>query len=202
MCLRRAASPCVANLTEPVLAVDCPAPIPILSGALGPAIIGLEGQVSGCAGARCDLYGAQHALDGVMSGTTSLAMTRYMPSPWAQFKLNGSRSDVMMVSLWARADAYVVESSNLTVWLSNTTDFTKGTICDSGVSAATLGERLDFPCPVTNDTQYVTVQRTTPRGRLTIQEVEVYRQGKHIYIRKSNLLYRHLMHVNFMCTVC
>lgn len=172
-----AASPCL-NYTLPY-ADACPAPMPIINATSGPVLTDSRGITSGCGAGNCVAYGPQKATDHKSNGLSSSAITRFGVNPWMTFQLNGSRSDVVGVAVWARADGNIEQSSNLTVWMSPTTNFVAGIKCDDGmISPAALGERMYVPCPVTNDTQYVTVQRNTAGGWLSIQEIEVYYDGE------------------------
>lgn len=161
-------SPCpLQNIT---VSDGCPIPVPIING-----------TASSCYTNACSTWGPANSYDNVYTGINSLTVTSYTLNPWVTFQLNSIRSDVSAVEVWARSDAlYASQSQNLAVYISSTPNFASGVLCGSNISARYAGEGMLVDCPVTQNVQYVTIQRNTlgARGYLAFQEVQVYRDGK------------------------
>ena len=154
-----AASPCPPPPPPVFDPPDCPVPAPVSSATFSSA---------GCFGGNCAAWGPAKAIDGRTRSTSSLAIVARSANPYMQFDLGRLRTDISVVRVVGRSDAYadpytssMSQQSDLSVWLSPTPAFSSGTLCASNLSPSAIGEVLNVLCPVNASAQYVTVWMNT-----------------------------------------
>ena len=161
-CVLYAASPCPPPPPPVFDPPDCPVPVPITGGTMWPT----------CFGGNCGYWGPAKAYDGKTKALSTLAIVQYATNPHMQLDLGSSRSDITSVRITSRADCCLSQSQNLNVYLSPTTSFQSGTLCDVGLKFARVGETVTVLCPVNatgrfltillNGTDYLSLQEVTP----------------------------------------
>lgn len=148
-----AAAPCPPPPPPVYDPPECPLPIKITSGVLSP----------GCYQNDCTYFGWAKLVDGVETGIRSIGQTVAAVNPYMQLDFGSTRSDISMIRLVARSDCCLVQSQNVDVYASATSDFTGSgsVLCQSNVTFAYLGEAVKVLCPVNVTMRYVTVQKIT-----------------------------------------
>ena len=130
-----------------------------------------------CYGGNCAYWGPAKAYDGREKTVQSLAIVQYATNPHVQFKLNATRTDISAVRVVARADCCLSQAQNLNVYLSTTTSFLNGTLCDDGITFPTIGSAATVLCPINKAALYVTVM-LNGTDYLSLQEVTPLYDGK------------------------
>ena len=140
-----------------------------------------------CYGNDCTNWGAQKAYDTRTKGIGSLAHTGWSYFPYMQLNLGANAPNVTAVRIVARADGWLMESQNLDVYISATTNWTASTatLCATGITFTVLGETATALCPTgfAWSTRYVTVVMNSSangnfNGYLSLQEITPLYEGE------------------------
>lgn len=108
--------------------------------------------------------------------------------PFIQVQLDQTYTDVELVSVWASdssflttAESHVYWGQNLTVWVSETSDYSAGFKCAERLQLVATVETLAY-CNYTGPVAYVTVVRHPtvwqPASIIALQELRVWRGGE------------------------
>ena len=168
-----AASPCPP---PPPVELSCPVPAPVVGGTLFPW----------CMVNDCKSYGYQKAIDGKTSSFAGMSITGYhyaddgqQVNSYMQFDLGSLRSDITAVRLVGPIrSTYSTMPENVSVYLSATSDFKAGTLCDTGIEFVEPGQTALIDCPAGASARYLTAFYNVPNQRLTLMEVTPYYDGE------------------------
>jgi hypothetical protein len=146
----------------------CPVPVTITSGSMYP----------GCYENNCPFWGYTKALDNIETGLRSMAHTSFGTNPYIQFDLGTAQSTLDAVVMMVRADCCLERSTNLNLYLSNTSDITTVVPFATRVSASALGQTLTVAVPDGLSGRYLTILRNGSDTSINLYEVKVLANGE------------------------
>lgn len=166
-------SPCPPPEPDTYTAPECPRPLPV----------NITGSVMspGCYANNCGTWGIAKVTDNQMIGTRSLGMTVSATDPYMQLDLGSMVTTLLAVRVTARSDASLSQSQNLTVYFSETKDFTAEgvTVCQANITFSVMGEDALVLCPDGSSGRYVTVKKFGT-GVFSLQEITPLYDGEWI----------------------
>ena len=145
----------------------------------------------GCFGNDCPYWGYTKALDGIKTGTKSLAHTSFGVNPYLQFDLGSVQGTLDAVVMVVRTDCCLERSTNLNLYLSNTTSIQSVTAFATRVSASALGETLTVAVPDGLAGRYLTILRNGSDTSVNLQEVRVLASGEVEWVQKAHPMQSH-----------
>ena len=127
----------------------------------------------GCYGGDCGYWGPQKALDNVLSGLKSMAHTAMGTNPYVQFDLGSVQSTLDAVNMVVRTDCCLERSTNLNLYLSNTTSLQGVAPFATRVSASALGQTLTVAVPDGSSGRYLSILRNGSDTAINLHEVTI-----------------------------
>jgi hypothetical protein len=132
----------------------------------------------GCFGNDCPFWGYTKALDGIKTGLKSMIHTSMATNPYVQFDLGSVQSTLDAVTMVVRTDCCLERSTNLNLYLSNTTSIQGVAPFVTDVSATILGQTLTVAVPDGIAGRYLTILRNGSDTAINLHEVTILASGK------------------------
>ncbi len=132
----------------------------------------------GCYLNDCPFWGWQKAVDSVSSGLKSMAHTSFGVNPYLQLDLGSVMSTLDAVTMVVRTDCCLVRSTNLNLYLSNSTSIQAVAPFATDISASALGETLTVAVPDGMAGRYLTILRNGSDTSINLHEVMVLASGE------------------------